>query len=141
MSDPTAGDLIAEYTKIGDYLTAESKRFAEHCKPHNERRTEIENKLLEMLNTLNAGNTNAGKKASFSTDHGTAYLSTIVTPKVVNKEAFLDFCLEDWDKRGAMLQIGAPQKDALTSYQDDNNGALPPHVETSSFTRVNIRRS
>lgn len=133
-------ELIAEHNKIKDFVAAQSKALSEHLKPYNERSTQIENKLLELLNALNTGHSQ-GQKASFSTDHGTAYLSTIVTPKVVDKEKWLDFCLEDWDARGAMLQIGAPIKDALQSYQDDNNGALPPHIETSAFTRVNIRRS
>lgn len=138
--EPTPAELIAEHNRIKEYLAQQSKALSELCKPYNERAQEIENKLLEMLNALNAGNA-TGKKASLSTEHGTAYLSTIVTPKITDKTAFLDWTLENWDQRGGMLQIGAPQKDALTSYQDDNNGSLPPFVETSAFTRVNIRKS
>lgn len=138
--EQTPAELIAEHTQIKDFVAAQQKALSEHLKPHNERAEEIENKLLEMLNALNAGNS-SGKKASFSTEAGTAYLSTIVTPKITDKTAFLDFVLEHWDARGGMLQIGAPIKEALQTYQDDNDGKLPPHVEISSFTRVNIRRS
>lgn len=138
--EQTPAELIAEHTKIKDFVAAQNAALSEHLKPHNERAQEIENKLLEMLNALNAGNS-SGKKASFSTEHGTAYLSTIVTPKITDKTAFLDFVLEDWDARGGMLQIGNPQKDALQTYQDDHEGALPPHVTTDRFTRVNIRRT
>ena len=39
-----------------------------------------------------------------------------------------------------MLQIGAPIKAAVDDYMKDHEGHLPPGVETSSFTRVNIKR-
>lgn len=135
----TPAELIAEHNKIGDFIKAESKRFAEFCKPHNERLQAIESELHQMLLDMNGGDIT--KKASLSTDAGTAYLSTIVSPKVTDKEKYLDWVLEDWDRRGAMLQIGAPQKDAVREYQDDNDGRLPPFVESTSITRVNIRRS
>lgn len=135
----TPAELIAEHNKIGDFLKAESKRFQEFCKPHNERLQAIESELHQMLLDMNGGDIT--KKASLSTDAGTAYLSTIVSPKVTDKEKYLDWVLDNWDERGAMLQIGAPQKDAVRGYQDDNDGRLPPFVESTSITRVNIRRS
>lgn len=134
----TPAELIAEHNKTKDFVAAQSKAFQEWAKPYNDRLAAIENELLARLNELN---NEPGKRASMKTEHGTAYLSTIITPRLVDKVKFLDFVLEDWDKRGAMLQIGAPQKDAITSWQDENDGQLPPHVETSAFTRVNIRRS
>lgn len=135
-----AASLIAEYNQIEDHLAQQSKLFAEYRKIYDEKLNAIRNQLLEMLNALNSGKPE-GKRASLSTEHGTAYLSTIVSPKIIDKEKYLDFVLDDWDARGAMLQIGAPQKDALRDYMDSHDGALPPHVEVSSFTRVNIRRS
>jgi hypothetical protein len=140
MNSFAPAELIAEHNKIDDWLKAESKRFMEHCAPAKTRMEEIEQALHTMLLDLNAGNAE-GKKASFSTDAGTAYLSTIVTPKVTDKEKYLDWCLDNWPKYGAMLQVGAPQKATLQEYQDENDGKLPPFVETSSFIRVNIRRT
>ena len=129
-----ADTLIAEYNSLTDHVEAESKQFAERMKPHNTRVEEIKNLLLAMLNEQNAD--------SIKTDHGTAYKSVIVTPKATDKVKFLDFCLENWDVIGNdMLQIGAPKKDAVKNWQDDHAGALPPFVETSAFTRINIRRS
>lgn len=140
MTDQSAADLIAEHNRLDDHCKSQSKQFGEYLRPFKTKMEEIENQLQAMLLALNSQNPDAKKKASLSTDAGTAYLSTIVTPKLTDKEAWLDFCLEDWDHRGAMLQIGAPQKTALEEYQDANDGRLPPFVETSSFTRVNIRR-
>ncbi len=136
----TPADLIKEHNTLDDYCTAESKRFTEHLKPAVERKKQIEALLQEQLLALNGGDP-TGKKGSISTEHGTAYLSTIMTPKITDKEKYLDFVLENWDARGAMLQIGAPQKDAVREYMDSNDGREPPFVKIENFTRVNIRRS
>ena len=128
----TPADLIAEHNKIKAFVEAENKRFGEHLKPHNERLQEINNQLLALMNEQ--------RVEAFKTDEGTAYKSVLTTPKVTDKTAFLDWVLAEWDERGGMLQIGAPIKEALKEYQDEHEGHLPPYVETSSFTRVNIRK-
>lgn len=134
MTEPTAAALIAEHFELDDYMAAETKKFGEFLKPFKERDEAIKNALLALL--IEQG----GK--GIKTEHGTAYTSTIVTPKITARDSFLDWCLENWDTLGnEMLQLGAPQKDAVTQYQETNEGKLPPGVETSSFTRVNIRRS
>jgi len=137
-----AASLIAEHKQIENHLKAQDKIYAEYKKPYQERQEAIKADLLNMLNELNAGKPE-GKRASLSTDAGTAYLSTIITPRIKEgtKEDYLDWVLADWDQRGSMLQIGAPQKDAIQEYMDNNDGRLPPFVETTSFTRVNIRSS
>ena len=137
---PDAASLIQKYNEIKDHLAAQAKAFSEYSKPFNEQLETISNQLLDLLNQLNTGKPE-GKRASLSTEHGTAYLSTIVTPKVTDKEKYLDFVLDNWNKYGAMLQVGAPQKDAVQEYMDANDGHLPPFTEISTFTRVNIRRS
>jgi hypothetical protein len=137
----TADELIEQFLKIKDHCTAQQKQFSDYLKPFQEQMSEIENKLLAMLNELNKKKPDA-KKAMLSCDAGTAYLSTIVSPKVVERDPYIDFVLDNWDTVGnAMLQIGAPQKDALEDYMTTYDGQLPPGVTTSAFTRVNIRRS
>lgn len=131
---PTADQLVAEYIKIKDYLAQEAKRFADFCKPYNERQEAISNQMLEMLNQVGG--------ESLKTEAGTAYKSTINTPKIIDREAYLDQVLENYDTFGAgMLQIGAPKKEAIDDYMQNHDGALPSGVEISSFVRVNIRRS
>lgn len=129
----TPADLIAQYTELDDYLSGQNKAFAEFCKPHKEKLDAIKNRILELLNEQQC--------ESFKTDVGTAYKSTITTPKLVDNTAFLDWVLEQWDQRGALLKIGAPQVDEFKTYMDENNGAMPPGTDVSHFTRVNIRRS
>ena len=139
MTETPAG-LIHEHNMVDDFITAESKKFSESMKPHRDRLAQIESQLLDMLNQLNAGKSD-GKRASISTEHGTAYLSTIMTPKILDKEKYLDWVLEHWTKWGAMLQISAPQKDAVREYMDETSGQEPPFVKIENFTKINIRRS
>ena len=125
--------LVIQYQQIKLHVEQQSAQFAAYCKPYNEQ-------IEHIGQQIQAAMIEQGVK-SVKTDTGTAILSTIVTPKVIDKEKFLDFVLEDWDNRGAMLQIGAPQKDALQEYQDANENRLPPAVEISTFTRFSIRKA
>jgi len=134
MTDRTPASLIAEILQLDDWVDVQAQKFNDFIKPHRE---QIEAWKIELQDMLNKAQCN-----SFKTENGTAYLSTIVTPSIEgDKTEFLDWCLSEWDTRGAMLQIGAPQKTALQEYMDAHQGQLPPHVKTSSFTRVNVRRS
>lgn len=133
-----ANDLIAEHIKLDDWCDAESKRFQEHLKPVKSRMEEIKALLLVELNRVGGQD----PKSSLALDAGTAYKSNIVTPKIVHRDQYLDFVLDNWDEHGnAMLQLMAPNKEAIQNYKDANEGKLPPGVETSSFVRVNIKRS
>ena len=125
--------LVSEHQKIRTHLDAQQKVFSDYCKPYNERMEQIQALITSAM-------TEQGIK-SFKTNTGTAILSTIVTPKLIDETKYLDWVLEDWDKRGAMLKIGPPLKDALTEYMDANNGALPPNIETSSIVRFSIRKA
>lgn len=142
MSDKSPGSLIAEILQLDDWVDSQMHKVNEFLKPHREKIEALKMQLHEQLLKLNEAKDGEHPKASISTSAGTAYLSTVVTPSIDgDKTNFLDWCLEQWDERGAMLQIGAPQKAALQEYQDGHNGQLPPHVKVSSLTRVNIRRS
>ena len=131
MSKPA--ELINAVLLLESWLTAEEKRFNAYLEPHRKKRDELKTQLQEWLIE--------NESKSFSCEHGTAYLSTIKTPSIQgDKTEFLGWILEDWNARGGMLQIGAPQKDAVREYMDLNDGRLPPQVTQSAITRVNIRR-
>jgi len=139
MPDKTPADLIAEHNSLDDWLKAESKRFQDHCAPQRQRLQEIETTLHQLLLNQNGGKVD--EKSSIKTGEGTAYLSRILTPTIVDKTQYLDWVLENWDAWGALLQIGAPNKDTLREYLDQNNGAGPPNVKIEWFVKCNIRRS
>lgn len=129
----TPADLIDEHIRLDDFLKAEAKRFDEFCRPTRDRLNEIHQQLLGMLIEQ--------KTNAFRTDFGTASKSVIVTPKIEDRDAYLKFIGDNWSKYGnEMLQLSAPQKDAVKTWMEDNAGQLPPGVVTSSFVRVNIRR-
>ena len=142
MTDPTPSHLISEILRLDDWVDAQTHKFTEFLKPYREQIEALKTQLHEQLLKLNEAKEGEHPKASIATASGTAYLSTIVTPSIEgDKTNWLDWVLDDWDHRGAGLQIGAPQKAWLQEYQDEHQGQLPTHVKTSSFTRVNVRRS
>lgn len=138
----TADDLVVEALKLKDHVAAQTKAFNEYCAKYKSRIEEIENQLLAMLNEQ--------KIESVRTDHGTAYKSTLLNVSVSpdgedyngarGREAVLDFALEHWDAIGNDLLLVSVQKDAVKRYLEEH-GKPPPGVQTSWFTRVNIRRS
>jgi hypothetical protein len=155
MTDKISAELlIKEHHRLGDLLKQANKKFDELCLPFKTKIEEIEGQLLQMLNEQRGVDST---KSAISTDEGTAYLSHLLNVSVnpeaepfvndqgekqVGRMALLDWCLANWDKYGAdMLMVGAPQKDALKKYMDENEGRVPPGVSTSWFTRVNVRRS
>ena len=146
--NPSADALVEEYFRNEGFIESENKRFATHMKPFNDRQEVIKQQLHEKLNAEGLEN--------FKTPHGTAYkshlLNTKIDPDAVpyvkeggeevrGREAVLDFCLDNWATIGnELLQIGVT-KDAVKSWMDSHDGAPPPGVSISRFTRINIRRS
>lgn len=125
--------LVTQRQQVRGWLDAQEKNFSDYCKPYREQ--------IEGLDAqITAAMTQAGIK-SLKTDTGTAILSTIVTPKIIDKMAFLNWVLEAWDDRGEMLQIGTPLKETITNYMDTHEGQLPPNIETSSMVRFSIRKA
>ena len=151
IAEPTAEQLIAEFIRLGDWLKAESKRFAEHLQPTQNRQREIEGKLHEMLNALGGG-----EKANISTGAGTAYISNLMNMKIdpeaapymrmgenptQGREALIDFALDHWEEIGSELLLIQPQKDSVKRWMDEHEGKPPPGISIGWFQKVNIRRS
>lgn len=130
----TVDQLIEQSIKLRDYIEAEQQRLSEFLKPYNESREAIANELGRRLIEQ--------KLDSFTVKGvGTAYRETRQQYQCLDKVAFLDFCLENWDQRGEMLQIGAPKVDGVKAYMDANNGQLPPTVTANPVTNTIVRRS
>ena len=125
--------LVARHQEIKAHLDAQEAQFTAYKKPYVDEQKEIETQCQALM-------TEQGVK-SFKADAGTAILSTITTPKILDREKYLDFVLEDWDNRGAMLQIGAPNKAALQEFMDANENRLPPFVTVENFVRFSIRKA
>ena len=130
-TDPAA--LIAEFIRLRDWLAAESKRFAEHYKPHRDRMAAIQD---QMLARANAESRDPHQPWSLRVDTGTAYRSTTMSAKVEDRDVWLDFALDGHEEG---LQLAAPQVDFVKQWIEEHGGP-PPGVEISFNTTVNIRK-
>lgn len=129
----TDAQLIAQYQEIKAYVAQEGEKFDARLKPYVEGMKTIENALLERLNERGAENT--------KTEAGTAYKSTITNVKVVARDTFLKFCIDNWNTVGAeMLNVGAV-KDPIKQFIESGGNPAAIGIETSAFTRINIRKS
>jgi hypothetical protein len=126
----TDAQLVEKYLQLKAHVAARSEAFDAEIKPYKDGMATIENALLALLNERGADNT--------KTENGTAYKSTLLNVKVVDQAAFLKFCLEQGGST-EMLNIGALKEPVKEWIEETGNP--PPGVETSQFTRVNIRRS
>lgn len=137
LANKTAADLLKEHFDIDDYVSRETKRLKEFLQPFVDRDEAIKVRLQAKLNEL------GGEKGrSIKTEFGTFFNTTITTPKIVDKEKYLDCVLDNYDTFGnGMLQLRAPNKESIEQYMKDNNGALPPGIESSSYVNLNIRRA
>ena len=136
----TPAELIAEHNKIELELKQATTKFQELCAPRRQRQEQINSELHAALLALNGGNIG---KASFATDYGTAYLSTTETPSLPpeHQTAFLDWVEEDFNDRGALLKIATPSIIEIRSYRSDHDGAMPPFIKITPFTRCNINKT
>lgn len=129
-------DLVEQRQKIKVAHEADLAKFSAHWKPALEQLQQIDNQITAAMHEQ-------GLK-SVKTDVGTAILSEITTAKIKGdeREAYIDFCLDNWDAIGGeMLQIGAPKADAVRAYMDAHEGNLPPHVTIDAMFRFSIRKA
>lgn len=146
---PSANALIEESLKLEDFKKKENERFKQHLKPINERLDEIEAQLFAILNAQGAD--------KIATDAGTAYKSHLlnvgIDPEAIpyvdpetgqehkGQEALLYYALDHSEKFGIDGLLIKPQMDAVKNFMEENDGRPPPGVKTSTYTRLNIRRS
>lgn len=129
----TPDQKVTRWHEIKAFLAGANKQFADLCAPYSQEQKEIEAWLHNFLNE--------NKLDNIKTPNGTAYKSAITQPKIVDRTAFLDWALENWESSGnEMLQISAPQVEAFKNYVEEHK-AVPPGTAVSVFERLNIRRS
>jgi len=128
MSAPTVEDVVRGYVKLRDQKNAMKKTQAEELRPINEKMTLLENWLMRDMQTR--------KVESEKTKEGTAYLSTISSCSVKDRDAMLDFIKkhEMWD-----LFENRISKSVVKDYLEDN-GELIPGVSLEETRVVRIRR-
>src|SRR5260370_24950126 len=101
-------ELIEKYLEFKDHVDKETAAFEAGMKLYKDGMELIENVFLARLNERGADNT--------KTDAGTAYKSRIMKVKVADRDAYLKFCLDNWNEYGSdMLQVGTI-KDPIKRY-------------------------
>lgn len=122
-------DLVKKYLRIRD---AKDELVAAHKKElarYTNAMTKIEQMLLSEFNETG--------QESAKTPFGTAYRSVKTSARVADRDSFFDFVRsnEAWD----FLESRA-NKTAVQEYMDEHD-ELPPGVDVSRITTINIRRS
>jgi len=129
----TDDDLVGENFKLEDQLKAGLAKYNEWAKPLQDRLKEIESEISRRLLERKADST--------KTEHGTAYFSVIMNTKIEQREALIDFLMENWDAWGNDMMLVNVTKDAVKRYMEEYSGQLPPGISISHFQRLNIKRS
>ena len=130
-NDPAA--LILARVQLDTWLKTESKRLSDYFAPYRARLQQMDEKLL--------GLSLSQKWENFKTEHGTAYRTTTLTPKIEDRDKFLDFCLDNWDEVGnALMQLRAPAVEPFREFMDAHDKAFPPGTTGTFDTHINIRR-
>ena len=128
----TDAQLVEKYLEFKSLVASRTETFEAEIKPFKDGMVTIENEFLRRLDERGSENT--------KTDAGTAYKSTLLNVKVIDRDAFMKFCMTYWDTVGAdMLNVTAV-KDPVKQYMEAHN-LEPPGVSTSQFVRINVRRS
>lgn len=128
----TDAQLVEKYLEIKAHIAARTETFDTELKPFKDGLSTIENEFLKRLDERGADNT--------KTEAGTAYKSTLLNVKVIDRDAFMKYVSTYWENGGSDMLIVSAAKDAVKQYIETNK-VEPPGIETSQFTRINIRRS
>lgn len=128
----TDAQLVKKYLDFKSLVASRKEAFEVELKPYVEGMATIENEFLRRLDERGADNT--------KTEAGTAYKSTLLNVKVVDRDAFMKYVSTYWNNGGSDMLIVSATKDAVKQYIETNK-TQPPGIETSQFIRINIRRS
>jgi hypothetical protein len=130
------GEMIKKYLALRATRQAIEAKHAEEIKPYSDAMELISNLMLGRLNERNAKNT--------ATPEGTAYKSQVLKPKVIDRNKFIAFVIDQWDQWGDMMMVNA-QVDAvkrfLEKYENDETPTPIPGVDIDYIVRCNIKRS
>jgi len=125
----TPADLIQRYVELRATKTLIVAAQSAQLKPYSEAMETIELALLDYLNQNGLDNL----KSPF----GTAYRSTVVNTKMIDRQALVADCKarDNFD-----VFTNSLTKEVVKAYLEEYKQA-PPGVEISTFATVNVRKS
>ena len=126
----TDEDLIAKYFELKHYVDKRVDILDQQLKVPRAGMEQIKNALLARFHERGATNT--------KTEAGTAYVSKVLDVKVIDRQAFMQYCIAHWNSFGAdMLKIGAVTEPVRAEMEKEKT---PPGIETTTVIRMNIRK-
>ena len=129
----TDEQLIEQYLRIKAHVTTRTEAFEAEIKPYKDGMTTIEGAFLARLVERGADNS--------KTPAGTAYKSTIMTPKVVKRDVFMQWCFDNWATIGADMMNVTAVKAPVKQFLDDGGDPDTIGLGVSYYTNINVRRS
>lgn len=121
-------ELVGVYVQLRDKKREITDRHKQELAPYNEKLQTIEGFLLKMLGDMGMDSAKTGS--------GTAYKAVKAQAKVVDREAFMQFCMKE--ERMDMLTASA-SKTAIEEYIEDT-GKDVPGVQVNRVVTLNVRK-
>lgn len=135
----TDDQLIAKYRAVRD---VELKKLADDFKaaatPLNAIMELIAGEMHSRLQSRNANHS--------TTNSGTAYLSEGIKVECIDKAAYLQFCVTNFETWGKDLLTAAAAKETVELFieksktQENPGGTSPPGLKVTYATKCNIRK-
>lgn len=130
MEKPSAAQLIKKYVECRDSIATITERYEKELLPYKNGMILIEGLLADEINRLEG--------QSIKTEMGTAYRSTVISFKVADRDAWLDFVFQN-NQRDMLTTHTA--KDAVKEYMETNGGTPPPGLNMTQIYKINVKRS
>jgi hypothetical protein len=122
--------LVQKYIELRDTVDAFTKCYEDKVKPYKEAMETIANAMLGRLNDQ--------QTQSVKTEHGTAYVSTLMSAKVVDRDTFINYVMSH---EAFNLLTSNVAKDAVKEFMENSSGQLPPGVDVTYINKCLFRRS
>lgn len=128
---PTPAEIIHKFIQLRDTLESKTKDFEESVKPYKDGMNLLENMMQEILNKDGADN--------IKTEFGTAYRTTIMSVKMADRAAFIDYVSNTEDDPFAYF-TNAVSKEKIKDYID-HHGTPPAGIDVTTIQKTNFRRA
>ena len=122
--------LVGQYQKLQAVVVAKETALSEELRPYKDGMEIIKNEFLRRF--LERGSTNS------KTEFGTPYKSTIMNVKVVARDVFMKFCLDNWNTVGAEMMSVNAVKDPIKQFIESGGDPTRIGIEISSIDRINM---
>ena len=128
MKKPSVAQLVERVLFCRKQIAVHTEAYEKEILKYQNGIQLCEGLLMEELNRVEGQN--------IKTEHGTVYRSTLVSFKVADRDAWLDFVFQN--NQRDMLTLHTT-KDAVKEYMETNGGTPPPGVNMTQIYKINIR--